>query len=276
MSDPYAGTTTRNLLQHIVSPKIVGPTGGTYSVKTDLVNIDTINSSSVQTQTIRVLTGFDAPAATTGYAGINNSSNSITSSIKIIAPTQLAQNTSPTGTIPKYPCYYVMYASSGNGGGLTQDCFDIFAYPGGADYTKIGTNDVKTQDQDGKWYTNPIQQGLRIKPYASSNATGTTSNGKGFNNAVCLTNPGFLDGNRVGTFSLAGGSTTYTTPNIPSLTPLSKIVIYLVSGVLTNTTAPTYSTTVTEDMTQSGGTMTITFSTSPSTNSVLYGYTIYD
>lgn len=45
MSDPYAGTNTRNLLQHIISPKIVGPTGGTYSVKTDLVNVDKIVAS---------------------------------------------------------------------------------------------------------------------------------------------------------------------------------------------------------------------------------------
>lgn len=43
MSDPLAGTNTRNLLQHIISPKIVlGPTGGTYSVKTDLINVDNL------------------------------------------------------------------------------------------------------------------------------------------------------------------------------------------------------------------------------------------
>lgn len=39
-SDPFSGTNTRNILQHVISPKIVqGPTGG-YVVKTDLINID--------------------------------------------------------------------------------------------------------------------------------------------------------------------------------------------------------------------------------------------
>lgn len=42
MSDPYVGTTTRNLLQHIISPKIVGATGGTYSVSTDIINVDNV------------------------------------------------------------------------------------------------------------------------------------------------------------------------------------------------------------------------------------------
>lgn len=42
MSDPYVGTTTRNVLQHIISPKIVGATGGTYSVSTDIVNVDNV------------------------------------------------------------------------------------------------------------------------------------------------------------------------------------------------------------------------------------------
>lgn len=270
MSDPYAGTNTRNLLQHIISPKIVGPTGGTYSVKTDLINIDTLNTSKIQGSVTLISNN-----ASTGYAGINNSSNSIATQLSFSAPLQLAQNTGSTGTVPKYPCFYSMFAASANGGGLTQDCFDIYAYPGGADFTKIGTNDIRVQDQNGKWYTNPVQQGLRITPSSSDNATGTDTIGKGFSQAVCQTNPGFIDGNRVGTFTLTGGSTTYTTPNIPSLTRNSRAVIYLVSGVLTNTTPPTYSSSVTEDITQSGGTITITFSSSPSTNSLVYGYTIY-
>ena len=38
-TDPFSGTTTRNLLQHIVSPKIVAD-NSVYTVKTDLINID--------------------------------------------------------------------------------------------------------------------------------------------------------------------------------------------------------------------------------------------
>lgn len=274
MSDPYAGTTTRNLLQHIISPKIVGPTGGTYSVQTDLVNVDTATINTLNATKTKTTTFFTNDAST-GYAGVDNTSDSIGTTITIRSPQQVAQNTSPTGAIPKYPCSYTLFASSANGGGLGQDYFQIFAYPAGGDYTKIGTNDIKCQDINGKWYTNPVQQGLAIIPSSSDNATGTTPNGKGFGYPVCLTNPGFLDPNRLGTFKLTHSTTTYTTPNIPSLTRNSKAVVYLVSGVPTATIPPTYTSTVTEDITQTGGTVTITFASSPSTNDLIYGYTIY-
>jgi hypothetical protein len=41
-SDPFSGTNTRNLLQHIFSPKIVQNVNGEYDVKVDLVNVDNI------------------------------------------------------------------------------------------------------------------------------------------------------------------------------------------------------------------------------------------
>lgn len=270
MSDPLAGTSTRNILQHILSPKLVGPTGGTYSVKTDLINIHTLTAINIMTPVVV------APNASTGYAGITNSSDAINCPITMISPTQVAQNTGATGaTPPKYPCSYTFYASSANGGGLAQDCFDIFAYVGNGDYTKVGTNDIRVQDANNKWYTNPIQQGLRIVPSSSDNATGTTTVGKGFGYAVCLTNPGFIDSMRVGVFTLPANTTTYTTPTITSITRGSKMVVYLVSGVLTNTVPATYTSTVTESTTNTGGTITVTFSVAPSTNPVQYGYTIY-
>ena len=43
MSDPYAGTVTvRNILNHIISPKIVNDGYGGYTTKVDLVNVDKI------------------------------------------------------------------------------------------------------------------------------------------------------------------------------------------------------------------------------------------
>ena len=39
-NDPFSGTTTRDILQHIVSPKIVSDGSSGYTVKTDLINID--------------------------------------------------------------------------------------------------------------------------------------------------------------------------------------------------------------------------------------------
>lgn len=46
-NDPFSGTNTRDLLQHIISPKVVtdGSTG--YAVKADLVNIDEIYTKSL-------------------------------------------------------------------------------------------------------------------------------------------------------------------------------------------------------------------------------------
>lgn len=270
MSDPLSGTNTRNLLQHIISPKIVqGPTG-TYSVQTDLINIDTLRATKAQSGLTFVSTN-----ASTGYAGINNTSNSVATQVTILSPLQLSQNTGSTGATPKYPCQYTIYSAGADAGGLIQDCLDIFAYPGGGDYTKIGTNDPRTQDAGGKWYTNPVQQGLRIRPNSSDGATGGTTSGRGFNSAVCLTNPGFLDSGRNGMFTLNANSVTYTTSRIGTLTRYSTIALYLVSGVLTNTTPPTYSSIVTEDMVNGGGTITVTFTAAPSTNNLLYGYTVY-
>ena len=44
-NDPFSGSNTRNILNHIVSPKIVNDGSGGYTVKTDLINIDHIYSN---------------------------------------------------------------------------------------------------------------------------------------------------------------------------------------------------------------------------------------
>ena len=47
-ADPFANTTTvKNILQHIISPKIVSDGSGGYVTKTDLVNVDKILFQSV-------------------------------------------------------------------------------------------------------------------------------------------------------------------------------------------------------------------------------------
>jgi hypothetical protein len=46
-ADPFANTTTvKNILNHIISPKIVKDGSGGYTTKTDLVNIDNLVFSS--------------------------------------------------------------------------------------------------------------------------------------------------------------------------------------------------------------------------------------
>jgi hypothetical protein len=56
-NDPFSTTTTRNILQHIISPKIVSDGSGGYQVKTDLINIDHIYSKLTGTVTITSGTG---------------------------------------------------------------------------------------------------------------------------------------------------------------------------------------------------------------------------
>lgn len=41
-NDPFSGTNTQNILQHIISPKVVSDGSTGYAVKTDLINIDNV------------------------------------------------------------------------------------------------------------------------------------------------------------------------------------------------------------------------------------------
>ena len=55
-TDPFSNTTTRNLLQHIISPKVVSDGATGYAVKTDLMNIDNAyvnNNLYVDTLTVQ-------------------------------------------------------------------------------------------------------------------------------------------------------------------------------------------------------------------------------
>lgn len=44
-TDPFSGSSTRNLLQHTLSPKIVSDGSNGYTVKVDLINVDNVYAS---------------------------------------------------------------------------------------------------------------------------------------------------------------------------------------------------------------------------------------
>ena len=71
--DPFSGIHERNILQHVFSPKIVGPTGGQYQVALDMVNIDTIYANNVvigaSGGTGGTNAGATGPTGYTGYTG---------------------------------------------------------------------------------------------------------------------------------------------------------------------------------------------------------------
>jgi hypothetical protein len=44
-NDPFSGTNTKNILQHILSPKVVDTGSGAHAVKLDMINIDNVYAS---------------------------------------------------------------------------------------------------------------------------------------------------------------------------------------------------------------------------------------
>ena len=53
-NDPFSGTNTRNILEHIISPKIVsGPSG--YQAKVDMSNVDIFYPNTIVTKNLQVL-----------------------------------------------------------------------------------------------------------------------------------------------------------------------------------------------------------------------------
>lgn len=65
-NDPFSGTNTKNLLQHLFTPKIVSSTGG-YAVKVDLINVDDIYiSGNVYGPSGPIASGLGASLGPTG------------------------------------------------------------------------------------------------------------------------------------------------------------------------------------------------------------------
>lgn len=76
-NDPFSGSNTRNIINHIISPKIVSTIGGGYTVKTDLINIDHIYSNIRGT----------VIAAGTGSVSVSNSNVTANSVILLTVKT---------------------------------------------------------------------------------------------------------------------------------------------------------------------------------------------
>lgn len=65
MSDPFYNTDRRDILQHILPPKIVQGATGTYNVKLDLINIDNVNISGAY-----YINGIPIPGGGAGTTGV--------------------------------------------------------------------------------------------------------------------------------------------------------------------------------------------------------------
>jgi hypothetical protein len=72
-NDPFSGSNTRNLLEHVFSPKIVqgvtGPSVGGYDVRLDLINIDNIYTTGTIYGPSGPINGGGGGAGSTGPTG---------------------------------------------------------------------------------------------------------------------------------------------------------------------------------------------------------------
>ena len=68
-NDPFLGSNTRNLLQHVLSPKIVSDGSNGYAVKLDLINVDNIYASGSIYASGGTIGGGGGGTGPTGPAG---------------------------------------------------------------------------------------------------------------------------------------------------------------------------------------------------------------
>lgn len=107
-NDPFSGTNTRDLLQHVISPKVVSDGSSGYAVKADLINVDGIYAKGIiragtggagDVQSSSALTVVDS-TYTNVYARITGNSSSVfvqgNTDIKFGKTGQTSTNTSLT------------------------------------------------------------------------------------------------------------------------------------------------------------------------------------
>lgn len=102
-NDPFSGTNTRDLLQHIISPKIVSDGSSGYTVKTDLINIDNayIKNDIYSNGYIAPPTGQTAGLGTVTPINIQESISGTTGTAYIQAGPALGTNPSSTNGIAR-------------------------------------------------------------------------------------------------------------------------------------------------------------------------------
>ena len=77
-NDPFSGTNTRNILQHIISPKVVSDGSSGYAVKSDLINVDNIYvSGNVYGPSGPIGGGNIVPISSTYLAGGSDATSAI-------------------------------------------------------------------------------------------------------------------------------------------------------------------------------------------------------
>ena len=114
-TDPFSGSSTRNLLQPTLSPKIVSEGSNGYTVKVDMINVDNIYAS-----------GSIYPSSRTGTVTVNGtntvqvSDTSVTTKSVVILTVK-----TPVGTVGPA---YVSSTTAGTGFSIKSQSGDTSTY----------------------------------------------------------------------------------------------------------------------------------------------------
>jgi len=184
--DPFS---TANSLKHIISPKIVGPSGGSYQVAVDLVDIDTIHVKTLHYVTLDPPvsgggggttggTGATGPTGATGLRGFTGASGTQ----GVTGPPGAGSSFALTGTTGQLAYFnasgltsspYVVYDPSAQK--LTVPTLDVVnsTHPG---ILEISTYDGDVYLQSGLYAGSDVGNSLYITAYTDTQTPAFTAN----------------------------------------------------------------------------------------------------
>jgi hypothetical protein len=151
-NDPFSNTNSRNVLKHLISPKVVSQLAGGYVVKTDLINVDNIyitggiyGPSGPYSPGGGGNTGATGPTGTNGTNGTNGFTGA-TGPSGTNGVDGFTGATGPTGAVPVPTAFFYKSFTAGPGtnvqaagGGTTSNYTSNISVTGGKWYLVSGT-----------------------------------------------------------------------------------------------------------------------------------------
>ena len=106
-NDPFSGTNTRDLLQHVVSPKIVSDGSSGYTVKTDLINIDDAYITDTLTANSVTISGNYNPTTPTTVTINSGYSSSQTTEVQNAPVTRYVKRGTTPGSATSFQIFNI-------------------------------------------------------------------------------------------------------------------------------------------------------------------------
>jgi hypothetical protein len=122
-NDPFLGSNTRNLLQHVLSPKIVSDGNNGYATKLDMINIDNIYASGTIYGTAGSVVGRTTKTVNAnGTTNVSVSDTSVTANSVVILTLKTAGGSAIIGPA------YVFSLTPGTGFSIKSQVGDTSTY----------------------------------------------------------------------------------------------------------------------------------------------------